>query len=366
MLALKYRPKKFSDVLGQPHVCSVLKASVASEEVFASYVFAGSHGTGKTSVARIFAAALNCSSSENGDACGECDSCEAVSTGASASVLEVDAASTGGVADVERIREVCRHIPPGQYRVVILDEAHSMSREAFNALLKMLEEPPANTVFVLVTTEPGKILKTVRSRSLPFQFRSLPIPDVAQALWDVSSKEGFQVSPELCIELATRTRGHMRDALMVLDQCRLAEVGTADDYVEMFTTPDASWKVLTSLAHGDFPQALSAATDFLTLSADPSTFVDSLIDSLVEVMAAAAGSERSSEQSRRLAAMWDKRQMFDALTSLWEFSDRQRVSADPRTQVRLILSRLAVDFDVDIVASKTSVESAMRSVGLLG
>lgn len=365
ILALKYRPKTFASVVGQPHITPVLRAMVAGGEVVPSYVFAGVHGTGKTSTARIFAAALNCPEAVDGDACGQCDSCEAISVGRSGSVLEVDAASTGGVADVERIREICLHVPAGAYRVVIFDEAHSMSREAYNALLKMLEEPPERTVFVLVTTEPGKILKTVRSRSLPFQFRPIPLPDVAQYLWHISQAENFIVEPELCAELSMRSRGHMRDAVMALDQCRLANITSRQAYVEVFDIPDVSVPVLLALAAGDLPTAFMEADRFLAVSADPPLFVGTLTDALVGVLQASAGGPGTDVQ-KRLASAWGKSVLFAAVRVLWDFADRHKVEADPRSQVRLVISRVAAALEVEFRSGSFDAEAAMRDSGLLG
>ena len=364
VLALKYRPRTFASVVGQPHVTPVLQAMVRSGEVVPSYVFAGAHGTGKTSTARIFAAALNCPSRSEGDACGECESCRAITQGSSGAVLEVDAASTGGVADVERIREICLHVPSAPFRVVIFDEAHSMSREAYNALLKMLEEPPARTVFVLVTTEPGKILKTVRSRSLPFQFRPVPLDKVAQHLWHIAGAENFDVEPELCAELALRSRGHMRDAVMSLDQCRLANIRTREQYLSVFDIPDVSIPVLRALAAGDLAKALSEADRFLSVSADPPLFVACLTDALVGVLQVSSGGPGTDDQ-RFLSGVWSKGLLFAAIRVLWDFADRHKIEADPRSQVRLVVSRIAVALEVEFRSPATQGD-ALRGSGLVG
>lgn len=365
-LALTYRPKQFSSVLGQPHITAVLQAMVREGEISPSYLFAGPHGTGKSSAARIFAAALNCQQASDGDPCGQCDLCAEISQGRSPLVLEVDAASAGGVADVEHIREICLHVPTSRWRCVILDEAQSMSREAYNALLKMLEEPPERTAFVIVTTEPDKILKTVRSRSLPFHFRPVAPVSVAQFLWDISQQEEFEVEPQLCMEIAMRTGGHVRDAVMALDLCRSAGVTTRQGYVESFAVPDASLPVLTALAEGSLPKALQAAETFLSQCADTALFISHLTDTLTHVLAAAAGGD-AADPVRRLASVWDRAKLFEAMRLVWDFSDRYKMHADPRTQVRLVVSRLAVAFDVEFAQTMSTIdaETALRESGLM-
>lgn len=364
-LALKYRPKNFSSVLGQPHITPVLQAMVRRDEIAPSYVFAGTSGTGKTSTARIFAAALNCPNAVDGDACGQCDSCDAISEGRGSLVLEVDAASTGGVADVEHIREICLHVPSSAWRVVILDECHSLSKEAFNALLKMLEEPPERTVFVLVTTEPKKILKTVRSRSLPFQFRPVAPEAIAQFLWQTAQSESFAVEPQLCAELAMQSRGHVRDAVMALDLCRMSGTADRQSYLDEFTVPDVSLEVLGALAEGSLFRAHSACDRFLAQCADAEQFVLNLTDALTSVLSAAAGGAEVSQRVETLARVWDRAKLFEAVRLMWDFADRYRLSADPRTQTRLVVSRLAVALEVEFVSGELDSESAFSESGLL-
>lgn len=364
VLALKYRPRSFGKVLGQPHITPVLRSMVRRDEVASSYVFAGTSGTGKTTAARIFAAALNCSQASEGDACGECDSCIEICEGRSHLVLEIDAASTGGVADVEKIREVCLHTPTSAWRVVIIDEAHAMSREAYNALLKLLEEPPTRTVFVLATTEPQKILKTVKSRSLPFQFRPVAPADVANFLWDIAGAEEFVVEPQLCVEIAMRTQGHVRDAVMALDSCRMGEVSTREAYLRDFVVPDVSLDLLTALSQGSLVRANMLCDQFLAQCADAEQFVVNLTRALTSVLSAVAGGDEVP-QAMALTQVWGRDRLFDSVRLMWDFADRYKISADPRTQVRLVVSRLAVALDVEFVQEAPDAAAVFGESGLL-
>jgi DNA polymerase-3 subunit gamma/tau len=199
-LARRYRPQTFDEMVGQKHIRPILKRLVVNQEKLPPVLlFAGTRGTGKTTAARIIAKALNCTPEPPLDPnanrpCNECPSCLAVTIGNSLDVLEVDAASNGGVAEIRKIKDMVGYAVGGQWRVVLLDEAHSMSKEAFNALLKVLEEPPPQTLFVLLTTEPGKIIDTIVSRSMSFDFRRVTVADIVERLKFIAANENIQVT----------------------------------------------------------------------------------------------------------------------------------------------------------------------------
>ena len=195
---------------------------------------AGKGGTGKTSVGRIFASGLNCGTSDDGDACGSCVNCISVQEGTSSSVIEIDAASHGLVDDIRNLRELLTYQMVAGWTVVLLDEAQSMSQEAYNALLKILEEPPPQTCFVLLTTEPHRISETVKSRCMSFSFRRIPDPLLTDRLGWVAEQQGINVQVEVLQEIARLADGGLRDALMLLDQANRVGCLAIEEFQEMF------------------------------------------------------------------------------------------------------------------------------------
>src|ERR1700732_2739553 len=221
VIARKWRPQTFADVLGQPHVTRTLGNAVATGRVAHAYIFSGARGVGKTTTARILAKALNCVRGPAAAPCNECDSCREIAAGNSLDVLEIDAASNRGIDQVRELREMVRYAPAGgRYKVVILDEAHMLTPEASNALLKTLEEPPEKVVFVMATTEPENLAETIRSRSQHFHFRALSFTEIVEALQGIASKEGLKIEPGAIAVMARTADGSLRDALLLIEQAR--------------------------------------------------------------------------------------------------------------------------------------------------
>jgi DNA polymerase-3 subunit gamma/tau len=217
--ALKYRPQNFADVVGQDHVTRTLRNAVASGRLHHAYLFCGPRGTGKTSVARVLAKALNCEQGPTPDPCGECAACTAIRDGRALDIVEIDAASNRGIDEIRDLREKVKYSPAeARHKVYILDEVHMLTTEAFNALLKTLEEPPEHAFFVMATTEPHRVPPTILSRCQRFDFRRIGIPQISSALQRIAEAENLAVQPDALTAIARAADGGMRDAESILDQ----------------------------------------------------------------------------------------------------------------------------------------------------
>lgn len=216
----KWRPTDFNDVKGQDHIVKTLKNQIKADRIGHAYLFCGTRGTGKTTVAKILAKAVNCEHPEDGNPCGKCAACRAIAAGTSMNVIEIDAASNNGVDNIRQIREEVQYSPTeGKYKVYIIDEVHMLSIGAFNALLKTLEEPPEYVIFILATTEAHKIPITILSRCQRYDFHRISIETIADRLTDLMHEEKINVEPKAIRYVAKAADGSMRDALSLLDQC---------------------------------------------------------------------------------------------------------------------------------------------------
>ncbi len=216
----KWRPQVFADVKGQDHIVKTLQNQIGSGRIGHAYLFCGTRGTGKTTVAKILARAVNCEHPVDGSPCGECPSCRQIAAGTSLNVVEIDAASNNGVENIREIREQVQYPPTeGKYRVYIIDEVHMLSTGAFNALLKTLEEPPSYVIFILATTEVHKIPITVLSRCQRYDFRRITLDTITARLKELTEAENMPVEDRALRYVAKAGDGSMRDALSLLDQC---------------------------------------------------------------------------------------------------------------------------------------------------
>jgi DNA polymerase-3 subunit gamma/tau len=221
VLARKYRPQKFSEVIGQEHVTRTLKNAIEQKRIGHGYIFSGHRGIGKTTIARILAMALNCQSQDHPvpEPCGVCDSCREIRAGNAVDVIEIDAATNRGIDEIRELREAARYRPArDRFKIYILDEAHQITDAAFNALLKTLEEPPGHIVFMMATTQPEDIPQTIRSRCQNFSFHAVRFDDIVQQLRDIAKQEGITTEDDALALLAEAGDGSMRDALSIMDQ----------------------------------------------------------------------------------------------------------------------------------------------------
>jgi DNA polymerase-3 subunit gamma/tau len=221
VIARKWRPQTFDDLVGQQHVTETLKNAIKNDRVAHAYIFSGARGVGKTTAARILAKALNCVKGPTAQPCGECDSCKEIAAGTSLDVIEIDAASNRGIDQIRELREMVRYAPAAsRSKVVILDEAHMLTGEASNALLKTLEEPPDRVIFVMATTQPEDLVDTIRSRSQHFHFRALTFAEIVGRLEEIAKKENLKIAPGAMAVIARMAEGSLRDALSLLEQAR--------------------------------------------------------------------------------------------------------------------------------------------------
>jgi len=256
VIARKYRPQSFAELIGQEHVRTTLENAIAQQRIAHGYIFSGQRGTGKTTVARILARCLNCIQGPTAKPCGVCASCLEIAGGNSPDVIEIDAASNRGINEMRELRENVRYRPArDRYKVFIVDEAHQITSEAFNALLKTLEEPPEWAVFILCTTEAHKIPTTIASRCQQFSFRSVDFAEVVKRMEEICAKEGIEADPEVLSVLAQAGEGSVRDSLSALDQA-IACCGVKLDAVEVrgmlgLFSLDSLGEVTQALTAGD-------------------------------------------------------------------------------------------------------------------
>ena len=262
-LALTYRPRRFAEIIGQKPTRAVLAKIVGSGELPASMIFAGVRGTGKTSMARITAKAINCETPRGIEPDGTCPSCVAIDRGGAAYYIEIDAASHSGADDMRQIVEDARYSAGGHWKVYVLDEVHNLSSKGFDVLLKTLEEPPPRTSFILVTTEPERIPDTIHTRSMYFGFTKITEPAIGLRITEIAIAEGIDMSHDAAKLIASRADGGMRDAIMMLDQLSRLEVRITPELITGLYGEDSVKEWITALRSGNPARAVLVADDLV-------------------------------------------------------------------------------------------------------
>ncbi len=352
----KHRPQRFDEVVGQRHVTETLAREVIEAKVAHAYLFAGPRGTGKTTTARILAKSLNCPDrAADGEPCGTCDSCVGIADGTSLDVIELDAASHNKVEDIREIRVNVGTVASvgGAYRVYILDEAHMLSRAAGNALLKTLEEPPDHVVFVLATTEPYKLLDTIRSRSQRFDFHPVPSETQIEYAGRIAAREGFTADPDALGAIAQHAAGSVRDALSLLEQVAALGEGTVTAAAVRralgVADPEAFARLAKAVADGDAPTALSLVATLAAAGADLRRFVADAVAFFRGVFLAhyAPNLEEVVDESTDTIAEWRRQAKVvsapDVLRAVDQLADalvQLREGREERLVVELALLRL--------------------------
>lgn len=275
----KFRPDTFDEVKGQVPIVTTLRNQVKASRMSHAYLFCGTRGTGKTTIAKILAKAVNCESPVDGNPCGVCPMCQSIAAGTSMNVIEIDAASNNGVDNIREIVEEVRYSPTeGRYKVYIIDEVHMLSTGAFNALLKTLEEPPSYVIFILATTEAHKLPVTILSRCQRYDFSRITVEEITERLTDLAGREGVQAEEKALRYVARAADGAMRDALSLLDRCIAfypGELLTYDNVLEVLGTVDTEvfGKLLRAIRSGDVASAMRVLDDTVMRGRDLAQFV---------------------------------------------------------------------------------------------
>jgi DNA polymerase-3 subunit gamma/tau len=354
VIARKWRPQKFGDLVGQEHVTETLGNAIKNDRVAHAYIFSGARGVGKTTAARILAKALNCVHGPTPTPCGECDSCREIAAGSSLDVIEIDAASNRGIDQIRELREMVRYAPASsRSKVVILDEAHMLTGEASNALLKTLEEPPDRVIFVMATTQPEDLVDTIRSRSQHFHFRALTFGEITARLEEIAQKENLKIDAGALAVISRMAEGSMRDALSLLEQARAycGEAITNDEVRALLgVVPDDALATLVSaIAEGSADQALGLIHTFQKEGRNLQHFCREAIRHMRNLLIAKVCGANSdliaatTDQRPALAeaaALFNEEDLTRFFQILLQTDDDLRRKPDPRVHLEMGLLRL--------------------------
>ena len=349
-----WRPQRFDDVVGQQVITQTLKNAIITNQISHAYLFAGPRGTGKTSAAKIFAKAVNCHHQKDGEPCNQCEICQAITDGTLNDVIEIDAASNNGVEEIRDIRDKAKYAPTqADYKVYIIDEVHMLSTGAFNALLKTLEEPPANVIFILATTEPHKIPLTILSRVQRFDFHRISPQDIFDRMKYILDEKQFKYEDKALWVIANAAEGGMRDALSILDQV----LSFSDDHVKLddalLVTGSVTKKLMQSyfmqVVQHQSPEALKTMDQTLEQGKDGQRFIEDLISFIRDILLyqespdliQVASTGLKDEDFQTLSQAASAQLMYQMIDILNQVQDEMRFTTHPDVYLEVLTIRLS-------------------------
>lgn len=365
----KYRPLKFNDLVGQDYVITTLRNALKNNRIAHAYLFAGPRGTGKTSTAKVLAAALNCEDDSEIEPCGKCSNCQKIQSGQSMDVIEIDAASNRGIDEIRELREKVKFYPgEGPYKVYIIDEVHMLTTGAFNALLKTLEEPPENVVFILATTEPHQVINTILSRCQRFDFSLLSVKDIQKRLSYICSEEVVEYEGAALNMIAHSSNGGMRDAISILDQAISYTENelTADTLVNMLgkVNKEVLQEFIDNISNNKSAAALELVNELVEKGKGVSRFVSDLIEHcrhLLLIKECGINSGLIEYSKDRLQLMETESQsintdkLMETIAVLTDVDKELKFSNQPRLLLEMAVVKLtAADTDIDNLQNRLS------------
>jgi DNA polymerase-3 subunit gamma/tau len=354
-LARKYRPGDFENIVSQRHITATLKNAVSMGRISHAYLFCGPRGTGKTTTARVLAKALNCEKGPTPEPCGECTVCKEIARCSSPDVFEIDAASNRGIDDIRELRENVRYAPVGgRYKIYIIDEVHRLTKEAFDALLKTLEEPPSHVIFIFATTEPQALPPTILSRTQRYDFKRIPVTSLAEAINSIAQKENLTIDSEAALLIAKKADGSLRDAISLLDQLSSfsdgnIDVAAAAEVLGIVKTEFLSDLTSAVIAH-DTTKALSLFGEFIKSGGDSQELGEALtgyvrilllIKNGVEDVTVLEMEKNEIDQAREILQDIESVDLLRFFTIIADYKQMVKSGQDPRFGFEALLVKLA-------------------------
>lgn len=367
----RYRPKNFSEIIGQDNIVTILKNQISMEKISHAYLFCGTRGTGKTSAAKIFAKAVNCEQNDNGEPCGICNVCKNIEKSSIMDIIEIDAASNRGVDEIRELREKVKYPPTlGTNKVYIIDEVHMLTQEAFNALLKTLEEPPKHVIFILATTEPNKLPTTILSRCQRFNFKRIEIKDIISKMSFICEELNVRIHEKTLRLIAKNSDGAMRDALSILEQCLSISINNEVCYENVrdlmgLSDDNTVYSIVETIIDKDVNMGLTYLEDAYKNGQEISQLVNQLIlcfrdiliykitnktDNLNEI------TEENQVNLMKLGNKIEKKYLGDFIEMLSDMENKIKYSTLPKVLMEVIMIKLCC-FNTDDIVQKNKQHS---------